>query len=187
MTPAPVLHLAGVVLSLTFCCHGAALAQDTRAEFIALFGGKKIAADGGAHMLRYAEVDRHLAAMYDWLKEKGLSEDDPGFTVTFGEIFAPTREDCLFPLTNQVLRGVRDSSLSGLAVLDSRGKRAGNFSNTYLYTRQGEFQFSLRFFQYTTQEGVLEKAGNDLLLDRFGVRWGDVRQVPLLSPPPPGP
>lgn len=139
---------------------------------------QKIRTTGKPRVCRFELVDKAFAAM------KSTPPAD-GTALTFGDIFLPDHEDAYFPLTNQFLSTVDTSTLEGLEVFDNTGYRLGIFDCTYPFTREGEHSYTLICFQYKNDKGDLRRSGSDLLLDRFRVRWSDLRSRPFRLMPPP--
>lgn len=157
-----------------------------RAELLAAFSPQKIKTRSKLRIMRYGDVDRRLADVTAWLKENcpdvtttGTAGNDTA-VITFGELFTPSKANSFFPLTNTVVRLAPESSLTGLPVCDQTGYPLGSFANKYPYTHQGVRSYTLYYFQYKTDSGALRRSGTDLLLDRFLVKWDDIRDKPLL-------
>jgi len=157
-------------------------ASGLKAAVLAEFGVKKLKAKGKKAVLPFGEIDPHLVRIAEWVKQTA-----PGLAgeagVRYGDLFQPNKPQCLFPLTNNVVRLAPEDALKGLTVFDQGGNRLGTFSNTYRYSREGERSYALVFFQFVTPEGILRKTGPDLLLDRFLVVWEDIRERKCLVEP----
>jgi len=150
------------------------------------FGNHKIKTRTKLRIMRYEDIDGHLAAILSWFKE---AADDMSFdgapgenelTLRFSQIFRPSKENSYFPLTNNIVRQVPEASLQGLNVYDKTGCLLGIFSNKYTFTRRGVRSYTLYYFQYQIPDGSLRQSGTDLLLDRFLVKWDDLKDHPLL-------
>jgi len=178
--------LAGTAYSQTGPPVPAAGDSSIRQEVLRQFPPKKIKARGPQHILRFEDIDRRLADVAAWLEQRQAALPDPEapkgtpVSVSFAELFQPARSDALFPLTNNIVRTVPESSLTGLPVFDGTGTPMGTFSNKYPYTRSGAQSYTLWFFQYQSSDGRLRRTGPDLLLDRFSVRWLDIADKPCL-------
>ncbi|MBI2822455.1 MAG: hypothetical protein HYX74_09540 [Acidobacteria bacterium] len=98
--------------------------------------------------------------------------------ILFADLFE-IEEDQFFPLTNSVLKLAPEPSLEGMTVFDRSGRALGTFAGKSRYERGGGLYgsrgYTLVTFQYQTPKGELRYAGNDNLLDRFLVRWSDIR------------
>lgn len=165
-------------------------AVDIRTQLVQEFGRLKIKAKGKPKTLPFDLVDRRLQAVATRHAELAAvrpAADPPvaPLQLTFAELFAPNRDDCFVALSNTVIRLMPESALAELTIYAPDAQPVGVFSNKYTYSRAAASRYTLHFFQYTTPEGRLSKTGPDLLLDRFRVRWTDVRDRVCLSLPPP--
>lgn len=158
-----------------------------RQQLLAQFGKAPLNYRGG-RLLRFEEVDRHLAAVMKWVGTQSWEGIPPGsLALTFADLFAAETSDTLLPLTNTVVRLAPEESLEGLPVRDEKGGVLGKYRYKYCYSRSGEQRYTLWFFQYETPEGRLQQTGNALLLDRYAARWSELKDRVLLSlPAPPG-
>ncbi|MBP7864738.1 MAG: hypothetical protein KA419_02215 [Acidobacteria bacterium] len=156
-----------------------------RGQLLAQFGKASLNYRGG-RLLRFEEVDRHLAAVMKWVRTQSWEGIPPGsLTLTFADLFAVETSDTLLPLTNTVVRLAPEVSLEGLPVRDEKGGVLGKYRYKYSYSRSGEQRYTLWFFQYETAEGRLQQTGNALLLDRYAARWSELKDRVLLSLPAP--
>jgi hypothetical protein len=97
----------------------------------------------------------------------------------YESVFAVKASEILLPLTNSLLRLVPADSLTGLPVTDKVGHQVGSFTGVYSYERSGGLasanMFRLVLFQYTDRNGQVQPSSERLLLDSFGVPWGEAR------------
>jgi hypothetical protein len=163
-------------------------AADLQARLVQEFGRLRIKAKGKPKTLPFDAVDRRLQAVADrhaaLVTARGDAEPAAApVRLTFAELFAPDRDDCFVALSNTVIRLMPESALGELPICSADGQPVGTFSNKYTYSRAAASSYTLHFFQYKTPEGRLHKTGPDLLLDRFRVRWADVRDRLCLELP----
>jgi len=150
------------------------------------FGQEKINTRHKPRILRYEDVDAHLAAILRWAESRDpawvpAAEAAPGDVILrFDEVFTPGKTPCFLPLTNNIVKQVPTASLQGLAVYEPSGDVLGTFAGTYEYTRTGVRAYTLICFQYERPDGRMQRSGTDLLLDRFVVSWEDVHDRPFL-------
>jgi hypothetical protein len=114
----------------------------------------------------------------------GLREVLKSTSVLFSDLFRISDSD-YFPLTNSVLKFVPEASLQGVGVFEKSGKRLGTFAGKSRYERGGDLYgtraYSLITFEIETPQGDFQSAGNDNLLDRFVVRWADIKSRPAVD------
>lgn len=97
--------------------------------------------------------------------------------LTFGQVFAPKREDVFFPILDSILRTAPEEELVGVAVFYLDGDQAGVFSNRVIFEKTSYKQY---YFQYKAKDGEL-RATNRNLLDYaenkpiFLMRWQDIK------------
>lgn len=179
------------ILALTVCLAAWAVADPPgggeagRQAWLTAHGPAPIRVKGRAGILPYEQIDRQLARYRQWLADRPATAEPAD--LRFQDLFHPSRESAWLPLTNSLLRQLSGAALDGVEVHDQSGRPLGRFAGTYLYTHAGERTFQLTCFQYTTPSGQVRRSGSDLLLDRFLVRWADVRDLPLSGPPEPVP
>lgn len=176
--------LEGIAVTWANASPVTASTPSTSREVLRLFGKKKIKVRGKLKVMRFEDIDRHLANILAWAAANGLETRESAtgaqMELRFSEIFQPVKDTAYFPLTNSVVKLVPESSLSTVRVFDPTGVALGTFSNKYPYTHTGSRTFTLFYFQYLTPEGQLRRSGTDLLLDRFLAPWPEIRDRPLL-------
>jgi len=160
----------------------------------------KVKTRGKPRFLRWEDVDRCLngaAGKVDWEKLSaevaelhrvmtGVSSSETmtavaasleAHALTFAKVLAVEKPETLLPLTNSLLKFLPEKSLHGLPVTDRVGNKVGTFLGTYTYERTGGLStanmYRLVLFQYTDPKGNVQTSGDKLLLDSFGVPWGD--------------
>ena len=104
---------------------------------------------------------------------------------TLDQLFRPTKKEMVFPLTNNLLRTTPDASLEGIEVFNQEGDRLGEYANRVMYQRSGGLyrkrKYTLYYFQYKNSQGKLQSSGNQLLLDFYLVRWGDIKDRVVIA------
>jgi hypothetical protein len=103
-----------------------------------------------------------------------------GCEFRFNQLFEMDRQEVYFPLTNNVVRTVPESSLVGLPVFNPSEERLGEYVSRVKYTRTGGLErtdsYTLYYFQYQDNEGEIHTSGSQLLLDSYRVRWTDIAE-----------
>ena len=126
---------------------------------------------------RWEKVDEVLAKVSKELESTSC-------TVTFSQLFEVRSDEVLFPITNSILKLSPEGIFEGVTVYTSDGDALGEFVGRALYQRSGGLyaskSYALVFFQYRGSDGELHSSGHDLLLDRFLVRWTDIRDRTVL-------
>ncbi|MEE8348957.1 MAG: hypothetical protein V3R94_05270 [Acidobacteriota bacterium] len=128
---------------------------------------------GSVETARWEQVDEVLAGL-----DRDLKALDCRFR--FNELFETRRQELFFPLTNNVVRTVPESSLAGVAVFNPSEERLGEYVSRVEYTRTGGLEntdsYTLYYFQYRDSEGEIHTSGSQLLLDSYRVRWSDIAE-----------
>ena len=97
----------------------------------------------------------------------------------FGEIFRTGKKELYFPVTNNLVRQVPEGVLAGLQIFDQEGESIGEYEGRIAYERSAGLYikegYTLYYFQFKNNEGELQSTGNRLLLDKFLVRWDDLK------------
>ncbi len=127
---------------------------------------------------RWETVERILTDL-----RKGL-EGRP-CTVLFKDAFLSKRPEFFFPLLNNLLRTVPETSLEGAGIYAQDGSRLGEFSNRVVFEKNGSL---LYYFQFRDRSGQLQSSGNRLLIDIqsrkpfFQLKWSEIAQRELFAP-----
>jgi len=133
----------------------------------------KLKTRGRVQTARWEQVDEVLAGL-----DRDLKALDCEFR--FNELFEMDRQELYFPLTNNVVRIVPESSLAGLSVFNPFEERLGEYVSRVRYTRTGGLlgtdSYTLFYFQYQDSEGEIHTSGSQLLLDSYRVRWSDIAE-----------
>lgn len=133
----------------------------------------KLKTRGRVQTARWEQVDEVLA---------GLDRDTKTLECEFrfNDLFEVDRQDIYFPLTNNVVRTVPESSLVGLSVFNPSEELLGEYVSRVRYTRTGGLEktdtYTLFYFQYQDSEGAIHTSGSQLLLDSYLVRWMDIAE-----------
>jgi len=125
--------------------------------------------------LKWEDVDKILSRLREELRGRDCQ-------FTFGALFnvkAKKDETVFFPLTNNVLRTVPESTFQGLQVFNLEGEPIGLYEGRVLHEKSGrglvKKSYSLFSFQYKNAEGEFESVGGRLLLDEYLVKWDDIK------------
>ena len=133
----------------------------------------KLKTRGRVQTARWEQVDEVLVGL-----DRDLKTLDCEFR--FNELFEMDRQELYFPLTNNVVRTVPESSLVGLTVFNPSEERLGIYVSRVRYTRTGGLErtdtYTLYYFQYQDSEGSIHTSGSQLLLDSYRVRWSDIAE-----------
>ena len=133
----------------------------------------KLKTRGPVQTARWDQVDEVLA---------GLDRDPRRLDCEFKfkELFDTDHRELYFPLTNNLVRIVPESSLAGLQVFNPSEELLGEYLSRVKYTRSGGLartnSYTLYYFQYQDSEGEIHSSGNQLLLDSYRVRWSDLAE-----------
>jgi len=129
---------------------------------------------------RWEPVERALTDLREGLEGSSC-------TVLFKEAFLAKQSDYFFPLLNNLLRTVPETSLEGAGVYAQDGSRLGDFSNRVMFEKNGNL---LYYFQFRDSSGELQSSGNRLLIDIqsrkpfFQLKWSEIAERQLLAPVP---
>ena len=140
----------------------------------------KLKTQGNPSRARWEQVDKVMSSL-----GKRLQGMDCEWT--FGEIFRTGKdeEELYFPVTNNLVRQVPEGVLLGLQIFDQQGENIGEYEGRIAYERsRGVYikeGYTLYYFQFKNNEGELQSTGNRLLLDKFLVRWDDLKDRTAIS------
>lgn len=138
----------------------------------------KLKLDRSSKIARWDQVDEVLAGLDRDLKALGCE-------FKFNELFEADREELYIPLTNNVVRIVPESSLSGLSVFNTSGVLLGKYAGRVQYTRtmglERTHSYTLYYFQFQDSDGEIHTSGSQLLLDSYRVKWKDIAERVGLS------
>ena len=138
----------------------------------------KLKTRGKPHRARWEKVDEVISNLRKKIERTSCS-------FTLDQLFRPTKKEMVFPLTNNLLRTTPDASLEGIEVFNQGGDRLGEYANRVMYQRSGGLyrkrKYTLYYFQYKNSEGKLQSSGNQLLLDSYLVRWGDIKDRVVIA------
>ena len=127
---------------------------------------------------RWQPVERILTDLREDLKGSPC-------TVLFKDAFLAKQSDYFFPLLNNLLRTVPETSLEGAGVYAQDGSLLGEFSNRVVFEKNGNF---LYYFQFRDSSGELQSSGNRLLIDIpsrkpfFQLKWSEIAERELRVP-----
>ncbi|MBI3939496.1 MAG: hypothetical protein HY315_01555 [Acidobacteria bacterium] len=195
-----------VLVPLLFCCVCRAAAADVSIRNLLLGGGFPAEIKSKKGVARWDQIDqvlnqkvlpnmRRLPAAMRAEMEKGSTRDSASereqlrvmlasSRVLFSDLFRIGESD-LFPLTNSVLKLAPEESLLGISVFEKSGQSLGTFAGKSRYERGGDLYgaraYTLVTFEYETPQGEYRSAGTDNLLDKFVVRWRDIKTRPALD------
>ncbi|MBN2433312.1 MAG: hypothetical protein JXQ27_17710, partial [Acidobacteria bacterium] len=85
-------------------------------ELLARYGQAKVKTRHKPCILRYEDVDAHLAAILRWAESRDpawvpVAEAAPGDVILrFEEVFIPSKTPCFLPLTNNIVKQVPAAS-----------------------------------------------------------------------------
>ena len=133
----------------------------------------KLKTRGPVQTARWEQVDEVLAGL-----DRNPNTLDCEFR--FNELFETDEQELYFPLTNNLVRIVPESSLEGLPVFNPSEELLGEYGSRVKYTRTGGLartdSYTLFYFQYQDSEGENHTSGSQLLLDSYRVRWSDLAE-----------
>ena len=113
-----------------------------------------------------------------------LQKRVPPGSVAFSDLFQ-LGENLFFPLTNSVLKLAPAASLDGLDVYDEAHQKVGTFAGKSRFEKTSRLNpartYVLISFEYKTETGDFRSPGDDNLLDRFQVRWADLKTRPAID------
>jgi hypothetical protein len=153
------------------------LALPALADCDSVLQGQKLPADlktrGKPRVAKWELVDKTL---------NNVSKSLGGLTCeySFGQLFRTKHEELYFPLTNSLVRLVPDESLAGIEVFNEELERIGLFEGKVRFEKSGNLyarsSYTIYYFQFRTESGKLESVPRQMnLLDRYLVRWADIR------------
>jgi hypothetical protein len=101
----------------------------------------------------------------------------------YNKVFRVGKPDALLPLTNSILKYAIQDELMNMPVLPQKGNQPiGVFSGTFTHEKAGAMAtgntYRLSMFQYTDPQGKMQTPSDKLLLDSYGIRWGDIESKP---------
>lgn len=106
----------------------------------------------------------------------------------FQEVFAPGKTEVFFPLLTNLLKTAPEESLVGATVFGQEGEPLGQFSNRVPFEKQGEYNYTIFYFQFTDNSGKLQSSGNRSLIDPmtgkplFLMKWQQLKDRLVLAP-----
>jgi hypothetical protein len=136
---------------------------------------------GKPRTVKWGPVNKHIG---EYLVKSDVLQ---GCNLSFEHVFFLAREDVYFPLLANLLRVVPKDSLKGAKVYAQDGELLGHFSNVVVFERRGVSSFKAYYFQFRDQNGILQRAGKNSLIDLskgkpfFLLKWEDIRQRILFS------
>jgi hypothetical protein len=176
-----VMKWMGFILLLVANALAPVVAQDCPEVLREMKLPKKLKTRGKPKVLKWEDVDGVLNDV-----DKKLQGDTCSFA--FNQLFSTKNKDAYFPLTNSVIRLVPEASLTGLKVFNNEGDELGTFAGKVRYERTGGLyarrSYVLYYFQFEDSNGQLQSVGgqsSQLLLDRFTVRWSELKGRVALS------
>ncbi|HSR54467.1 MAG TPA: hypothetical protein VLV83_26885 [Acidobacteriota bacterium] len=104
--------------------------------------------------------------------------------LTFGQVFAPKKDDVYFPLLDSVIRTAPEEELAGVSIhYVEDGEKAGAYSNRVIFEKSAYTQY---YFQFTGPEGDLRAANRNLIdiasnRPIYMVPWSEIKNKALVS------
>lgn len=138
----------------------------------------KLKTRGKPKRARWEQVDRVLTDIGEDIKQVSCQ-------FSFDSMFKTKEKELYIPLTNNVIRMVKDEVLRGLSVFYQSGEAVGKYVSRVTYERSGGLyvkdSYTLYSFRFRNADGQVIVVGHDLLLDTFVIRWSDIHNRIALS------
>jgi len=157
-------------------------AQDCASVRIDLKLPAKIKTRGKPKVAKWEEVDKLLNSLHGRLQGLNCS-------FRYDEVFRLGKEKdedrFFFPLTNSVVRLVQEEPLMDSNVYSRKGELLGTFAGKIRFEKSGNLyakkSYTVYYFQYKTPGGRLQSVGSELLLDRFLLKWVEIKNKIAIS------
>ena len=138
----------------------------------------KLKTRGKPKRARWEQVDRVLTDIGEEIKQFSCQ-------LSFDSMFKTKDKELYIPLSNNVVRMVKDEVLRGLSVFYQSGEAVGKYVSRVTHERSGGLyaknSYTLYSFRFRNADGQVIVVGHDLLLDTFVIRWRDIQNRIALS------
>jgi len=165
----------GIVVSLAMITPTAA--EDCSSILFSMRLPKVVKTRGKPKVAKWEDTDKVINELQERLQ--GLS-----CTYRFDQLF-DLKDDRYFPLTNSTIRLVPEASLMDTDVYNNSGDLLGAFSGKIQYERSGNLyakkSYKVYYFQYKNSSGKFQSVGSELLLDKYLLKWEDIKSKTALS------